>query len=101
MRLGVVVGATAVGWLGRGEMSDALLAVGSGPQVAAVGLSLQRPFAFVDEPMMEGAQPGGVVENAGSAVAAEDDVVQLGDVVAAVGEGALAAVAVVGGAALG
>src|SRR4051794_20083914 len=50
---------------------------------------------------MERAEPGSVVEAGGSAVAAEDDVVQLRDRVGAVGEGAAAAVAEVGGAADG
>src|SRR5436305_14937370 len=81
-------------------MSDPLSAVGAGPQVAAVvGLAGQGPAAVVGEPVVVVAQPGGVVEAARAAVAAEGDVVQLADGVAAVGERAPAAVAHIGGAA--
>src|SRR4051795_6983073 len=94
-------------WVGAGrlcrrQMSSALLAVGSGPEVGLVGgVALQGPAAFVGEVVEEGAEPGGVVEAVGSAVAAPDDVVEVDDGGAAVGEGASSAVAGVGGAAGG
>src|SRR3954469_16683021 len=83
-------------------MSSSLLAVGSGPEVGLVdGVALQRPAAFVGQEVVEDAEPGGVVEAAGSAVAAPDDVVEVDDGGAAVGERASSAVAGVGGAAGG
>src|SRR4051812_40860447 len=48
------------GRLCRLEMSDPLDAGRVGPQVVAVGISFEGPAAFVDQPMMEGAEPGGV-----------------------------------------
>src|SRR3954469_5573687 len=83
-------------------MSSSLLALGSGPEVGLVdGVALQVPAAFVREEVVEDAEPGGVVEAAGSAVAAPDDVVELDHGGAAVGERASSAVAGVGGAAGG
>src|SRR3954452_11952038 len=90
------------GRLGRRQMSLSLLALGSGPQVGVVGgVALQRPAVVVHEPVVERAQPGGVVEGGGAAVSSPPDVVQLDDVAAAVGERAASTVAQVGGAALG
>ena len=65
-----------------------------------MGVALQCPVAVVDEPVVERAQPRGVVECPRAAVASEPAVVQLGDVAAAVGERAAPAVAQVGGAAV-
>src|SRR4051795_6596580 len=94
-------------WVGAGrlcrrQMSSALLAVGSGPEVGLVdGVALQGPAAFVGEVVVEGAEPGGVVEASGAASGAPYDVVELDDGGAAVGERAPSAVAGVGGAAGG
>src|SRR3954451_13324582 len=90
-----------LGLSGGLECSGALLAVGSGPQVVAVGGALECPAAFVGEAVVVVAEPGGVVDAGGALSAAPDDVVQLGGRVVAVGEGAAAAVADPGGAALG
>src|SRR3954452_24147681 len=91
------------GRLCRREMSSSLLAVGSGPQVGLLvdRVALQCPAAFVGEPVVVVAEPGGVVDAGGALPAAPDDVVQLGWGVVAVGEGAAALVADPGGAALG
>jgi hypothetical protein len=48
------------------------------------------------QPVVERAQPGGVVEAGRAAVATEDDVVELGDQVAALGERPAAAISDVG-----
>src|SRR4051794_28343860 len=89
------------GRLCRPEFSDALLAVGSGPHVGVVdGVSLEGPAAFVEEFVVEVAEPRGVVEAGGAAAATPDDVVQLDGGVAAARERASPAVAVPGGAAL-
>src|SRR4051812_13332637 len=89
------------GRLCRREMSSSLLAVGSGPEVVAVGCSLECPAAFVGEAVVVVAEPGGVVDAGGALSAAPDDVVELAGWVVAVGEGAAALVADPGGAALG
>ena len=90
------------GRLCRPEFSDPLLTVGSGPDVG-VGyrVAVQGPAAFVNEPVVEGTEPRGVGEDAGPVVAAEHDVVELGDPAATVRERAAAAVTDPGGAALG
>src|SRR4051794_34479874 len=88
------------GRLCRREMSSSLLAVGSGPQVVAVGCSLECPAAFVGEPVVVVADPGGVVDAGGALSAAPDDVVQLGWRVAAARERAATLVADPGGASL-
>src|SRR3954447_11301277 len=99
---GCRIGEVGAGRLCRRQMSSSLLAVGSGPEVGLVGgVALQGPAAFVGEVVVEGAEPGGVVEAVGSAVAPPDDVVEVDDGGAAVGEGASSAVAGVGGAAGG
>src|SRR3954463_2158814 len=90
-----------LGLSGGLEFSGALLAVGSGPQVVAVGCALECPAAFVGEAVVVVAEPGGVVDAGGALAAAPDDVVQLAGWVVAVGEGAAALVADPGGAALG
>src|SRR3954447_3428970 len=82
-------------------MSSSLLAVGSGPEVVAVGCSLECPAAFVGEAVVVVAEPGGVVDAGGALAAAPDDVVQLAGWVVAVGERAAALVADPGGASLG
>ena len=74
------------------------VAVGAGPEIAAVGCSAEGPAAFVGEPVVERAEPGGVVEVGGSVVTAEADVVQLHGWVAAAEEHAPAVVAQVGAA---
>src|SRR3954449_4223030 len=90
-----------LGLSGGLEFAGALLAVGSGPKVVAVGGSLECPAAFVGEAVVVVAEPGGVVDASGALSAAPDDVVQLAGGVVAVGEGAAALVADPGGAALG
>src|SRR3954452_3799255 len=90
-----------LGLSGGLECSGALLAVGSGPQVVAVGGSLECPAAFVGEAVVVVAEPGGVVDAGGALAAAPDDVVELAGWVVAVGERAAALVADPGGAALG
>src|SRR3954449_3519325 len=90
-----------LGLSGGLEFAGALLAVGSGPQVVAVGCSLEVPAAFVGEAVVVVAEPGGVVDAGGALSAAPGDVGQLGRGVAAAGEGAAATVADPGGAALG
>src|SRR5438270_12632569 len=83
-------------------MSSSLLTLGSGPHVGVVdGVAVQRPAAVVHEPVMERAQPRGVVQGARAAVSSPPDVMQLDDVAAAVGERAAPTVAQVGRAALG
>src|SRR3954464_4634275 len=89
------------GRLCRLESSDQLFAEGIGPEVVPGQVSFESPTTFVNQPMVIGAQPGGVFETRASASSAEDDVVELVYRVAAAGEGAAAAVALVGGAALG
>src|SRR3954467_13014366 len=90
------------GRLCRREMSSSLLAVGAGPQVGLLvdRVALQGPAAFVGEPVVVVADPGGVVDAGGALSAAPDDVVQLGWRVAAARERAAALVAEPGGASL-
>src|SRR3954451_15590460 len=90
-----------LGFPGGLEFAGALLAVGSGPQVVAVGGALECPAACVGEAVVVVAEPGGVVDAGGALAAAPDDVVELAGGVVAVGEGAAALVADPGGAALG
>src|SRR3954451_21343304 len=76
-RCWVVAGGRSAGadWRGAGrlcrpEFSDALLAVGSGPQVGVVDrVAVQGPAAFVDEFVVEVAEPRGIIEAGGAAAA--------------------------------
>ena len=75
-------------------MSSSLLPPGSGPEVGGVDrVALEGPATFVDESVVEAAEPGGVVECARAAMSSEADVVQLDHTAAAAGERALTAVA--------
>src|SRR4051794_27124094 len=61
-------------WAGAG-VED--VAVWSGEAQGAVGLALHLPVGVVDEPVVERAQMGAVVQAGESAAAPPDDVVQL------------------------
>src|SRR4051794_32399170 len=89
---------TEGGRLCRLEMSGVLGAVRVDEGEAAVGVSSHRPLAFVDQPVVVGAQPGGVVERGLATVSPPGDVVALHHRSPATGEGALAALLNIGSA---
>src|SRR4051794_31363700 len=68
---------------------------------AGVGVAGGVPVAFVDEPVVEGAQPGAVVDAGDAPVSPMVQVVELAGWSSAVGVGAAVAVADAGGADLG
>src|SRR4051812_45101846 len=96
-----VGGAEGSGRLGMSGWAGVLSSVGAGEGVAAVGVAAHGPAAFVYQPVVEGAEPGGVVQAGAAAVGPPDDVVQLDDLAPAVRVGATATVTQPGAAADG
>ena len=86
---------------GRLSSSSVFDAPGVDEGEGAVLLAAHAPAAFVDEPVVEGAEPGGVVEGRQSAFGPPDDVVAVGGWSAAAFEGASAVLFDPGGAAYG
>src|SRR4051812_5324938 len=82
-------------------MSMSSLAGRAGPGEAAIGTAFERPAAVVDEPVMERAEPGAVVERGGATEGPPSDVVELDAAAPALGERASAGLFEPGGAALG
>jgi len=79
-------------------MSSDFVAGGAGEDEGSVGVSSHGPAAVVDEPVVEGAEPGGVVEDGLAAVGPPDDVVGFGGWAAAAAERAPAVLFDPGGA---